>query len=153
VAVKVVIAQSTDGYINAYLTGSTYTGGIAGYDVLTQAWTLVGVSRWSNVSNFGSDDRATDLAVFDVGNVYVTGKSFNGTDYDYRTFKLSSATGLPIWTIAYNVPGGGNDAGAAITLFTATPDTTLDEIYVTGRSAGFTESSVKYATIKYTETH
>jgi hypothetical protein len=63
--------------------------------------------------------------------------------------------GNRLWSITYNAPAGGPDAPAAIAVIEAGGiDTSLAEIYVTGRSfSTFIDTSTKYLTMKYTETH
>ena len=60
-----------------------------------------------------STDKASDLALDASGNTYVTGSSFNGTDFDMVTVKYDP-DGNEIWRTSYG--GTGLDEAAAIVL-------------------------------------
>ena len=68
-------------------------------------------SRYDGTGSF--IDKATDLELDAAGNTYVTGSSFNGTDFDWVTVKYDN-TGAVQWTMTYG--GSGLDEAAAITL-------------------------------------
>jgi len=162
---KIILSGDIDSNPWVYVTGTAWGGAIKNYDEFTVALNLIdGTLHWFHASDLDGEDRATDLAAVDRGQVYVTGKSFNGTDFDYRTTKVNTIDpmihigarplGEGLWSITYNAPAGGPDAAAAIALLTPGLDNELAEIYVTGRSTStLLDSSPKYATIKYTETH
>ena len=100
--------------------------------VLAEAW-----SASYNGSSYNYDE-ASDMKVDDTGNVYVTGRSYNGNNYDFATVKYNSA-GVQQWVKRYN--GGSGDEAVAIALDTA------GNIYVTGRS--YTAGQYNYTTVKY----
>jgi hypothetical protein len=84
------------------------------------------------------------LTVDEDGNVYVAGKTFSDTpyDYSYATVKYDSA-GKELWEARYDGPGGDDDVAQAIV---------LDEsgnVYVTGKSCTGVHTNYAYATVKY----
>ncbi|MEO0100465.1 MAG: SBBP repeat-containing protein [candidate division WOR-3 bacterium] len=87
-------------------------------------------------------DRASALAVDDLGNVYVTGASVGlGTSYDYATIKYNS-DGNELWVAREDGPGNGPDFAYAL----AVDD--FGNLYVTGTSFDST-TDFDYTTIKY----
>jgi uncharacterized delta-60 repeat protein len=86
-------------------------------------------------------DQAHDIAVDNEGNVYVTGQSWSGTNYDYATVKYDSA-GNQLWQAGYDGDGNDLDIPYAIVV-----DNT-GNVYVTGESWG-NGTAHDYATIKY----
>jgi hypothetical protein len=86
-----------------------------------------------------STDFATAIAVDSSGDVYVTGYSWNGTDYDYATIKYYS-NGDTAWVRRYNGPVNGQEVAYALALDGS------GDVYVTGYSYGIQHD---FATIKY----
>ena len=81
-------AIAVDGYGNVYVTGGTDSSGTSDYATIKYypngdtAW----VTRYNGPGN--SFDWATDLALDDSGNIYLTGNSYrSGAVYDYATIK------------------------------------------------------------------
>ena len=134
-------ALAVDGSGNVYVTGESNSG--TDYDYATIKYDTDGnelwVARYDGPVN--SDDYASALAVGDSGNVYVTGKSYNGTDYDYATIKYDD-NGNELWVARYDGPVNGDDSASAL----AVDDS--GNVYVTGDSEG-SGTSFDYATIKY----
>lgn len=101
------------------------------------------VARFNGPHN--GHDAAEALCTDEMGNVYVTGKSWgSGTDLDYLTIKYD-AGGHVLWTARYSGPGN---------CFDVPEDITVDgegNVYVTGRSdaEGIGVYNYDYATIKY----
>ncbi|MEO0110260.1 MAG: SBBP repeat-containing protein, partial [candidate division WOR-3 bacterium] len=128
---------------NVYVTGlSTGSGTSSDYATIkynasgTQLW----VARYNGPGNSG--DGANALAIDNLGNVYVTGRSTgSGTSSDYATIKYD-ANGNQLWVARYNGPGNSLDIAYALAI------DNLGNVYVTGRSTGSGTSS-DYATIKY----
>jgi hypothetical protein len=92
----------------------------------------------------------------DEGDVYVIGRSYNGSNYDYRIVRLNSASSS--WSLVWSGPliydiGSGPDYPAAIRV---NPDVSggvyLPDICVSGRNTGATENGPKYATLRYIQT-
>ncbi len=67
-------------------------------------------SRYNNVNNV---DQAEDYALDASGNSYVTGSSYNGSDYDVVTVKYDN-NGNQIWVNTYG--GSGLDQAKALTI-------------------------------------
>ena len=99
------------------------------------------VMRYNGPGN--ADDYAWDIAVDNVGNVYVTGKSQgSGTGYcDYATVKYDSL-GVEQWVARYNGLANSYDAATSIAVDNA------GNVYVTGMSMGYS-TAFDYATVKY----
>jgi hypothetical protein len=90
-------------------------------------------------------DGANDLALDNLGNVYVAGHSYDTTSgYDYTIIKYSR-TGNTIWKERYNgwLYGSDNVTSLAVDNF--------NNVYVTGISEG-SGSFADIATIKYSQT-
>ena len=68
-------------------------------------------SRFDGAGSF--IDQAVDLELDALGNTYVTGTSFNGSNYDWVTVKYDP-DGVELWTNTYG--GSGLDEVAALTL-------------------------------------
>src|SRR4030066_122416 len=88
-----------------------------------EAW----VASYNGPGNY--DDYASALAVDASGNVYVTGRSWSGTSYDYATIKYDS-NGDTLWVRRYNGPGNGFDEAIALAVDNS------GNVYVTGHSTG-----------------
>lgn len=107
---------------------------------VTQEW----VARFAASTNSFSEG-ATDLAIDQQGNVYVTGATIRtGSFIDYTTIKYNSA-GVVQWVNRYSGPGSDADEPTAI----AVDD--KGNVYVTGSSGGVSSGS-DYATIKINST-
>lgn len=66
------------------------------------------VAQWSKtLDQAGKTDRATGIFVDGSGNVYVTGRSSNGSDDDFVTVKYNAANGTQAWIKTYD--SGGDD--------------------------------------------
>jgi len=88
---------------SAYVTGWSQGGGhddcaTVKYDGQgNQLW----VARYNGPGN--GDDAAQAIAVDKAGSIYVTRKSWNGSDYDYTTVKYSSEAWVPFTPTASRV--------------------------------------------------
>jgi uncharacterized delta-60 repeat protein len=137
---------SVDTLGNVYITGYSYGSGTS-YDYATIKYDSNGNQLW--VARYsGPEDKwdiAYALALDSLGNVCVTGRSYNGeTGYDYVTIKYDT-NGNQLWIKRYDGPISDYDRAY---------DIAIDHegnICVTGSSKD-AESSDDYATIKYDST-
>lgn len=99
------------------------------------------ISRYNGPAS--NDDRASSLAVDNLGNVFVTGKSYGGsiTNYDYTTIKYNSL-GDSVWVNRYNGGASDIDGASAVSLDKS------GNVYVTGYSTNIS-TAFDYATMKY----
>jgi uncharacterized delta-60 repeat protein len=131
----------------SYLLVTGYSNGATSgynYDYTTLKYGADGSLLWEKRYNGLGDgsDYAYAIAVDASGNVCVTGQSSgSGTGYDYATIRYD-ANGNELWVARYNGPGNGYDIATAIAL------DALDNVYVTGSSAG-SGTGYDYATVKY----
>lgn len=127
---------------NIYVTGkSAGTGSI--YDFVTIKYNSIGDQVWLKTFN-GSNNRndiANAIKVDDAGNVYVTGSSSNGSNFDYATIKYNP-DGVVRFVSVYNGSGNGDDVPNSIAIDLS------GNVYVNGISFG-NGSGNDYATIKY----
>ena len=138
-------AMDIDDNGNVYVTGRSE--GYLGY--LTVKYNSAGDLMWfANYYNVSTNDGAEDIAVDNLGNVFVTGSSQNSgaTTSDYATVKYNS-DGAEQWASRYTGLGGtiGMSGADAIAL------DSFGNVYVTGHSEGanFGGDGYDYATIKY----
>jgi hypothetical protein len=127
---------------NVYVTGGSWGGGTM-LDYATVKYDPSGNQVWlKRYDGPGNQyDEAYAIAADNSGNIYVTGRSYGGSDpsFDYATIKYN-ASGNQVWVKRYD----GNDYDGA-------RDITLDNsgnVYVTGGSDG-SGTGEDYATIKY----
>jgi hypothetical protein len=75
-------------------------------------------------------DYGLQIALGPAGNVYMTGQTYSGVDYDIVTVKFDGMTGALLWHVSLNGPvagpDGANDAGISIDVDSA------GNSYVTG---------------------
>jgi hypothetical protein len=123
-------ALALDGCSNIYVTGLSRGAGTDN-DYATIKYDSSGTELWVRRYNGpGNDhDAASDVALDDKGNVYVTGNSSgSGTYADFATVKYDSL-GNELWVARYNGVGGFNDEAAALVI------DDMGNVYVTGFSA------------------
>ncbi len=89
------VAVDTNG--NVYVAGNS-VGSTTGYDYATVAYSSAGVPLWTNRYNApaNGNDEVSAIAVDGTGNVFVTGRSWSGTSYDYATVKYSITRPIPL---------------------------------------------------------
>lgn len=137
---SVATAIAVDGIGNVFVTGISADAN--GYtDFATVAYSNSGVALWTNrYSGPGNgDDRALGIVVDDTGNVFVTGNSYNGSNFDWATVKYSN-TGVASWTNRFN--GSIDFYSKPIALGNN------GNVFVTGSSAGI-HGQPDYATAGY----
>jgi uncharacterized delta-60 repeat protein len=129
---------------NVYVTGRSADSGIVNYDCLTIKYDTGGNELWTARYHHGVFDVARDVVVDHLGNVYITGYSWQtGTgNEDYITIKYD-ADGNQVWAQGYN--GSGNDTTDIAQKLTID---LAGNVYVTGFSVN-AGTSYDYATIKY----
>ncbi|HKZ21834.1 MAG TPA: SBBP repeat-containing protein, partial [candidate division Zixibacteria bacterium] len=136
-------AQATlvDNSGNVYVTGSSVGSG-TGYDYTTIKYNSIGDTLWLRRYNGAGNgaDLAQSLALDVLGNVYVSGFSWNGNSLDYLTIKYNSI-GDTVWTRSFNGTGNGEDVALAVSV-----DKFLN-VYVSGYS--WNGGSYDYVTLKY----
>ncbi len=141
-----VSALGIDTSGNVYVTG--YSGSDSSdpynYDYATIKYNSSGVEQWVARYNglWSGIDKATALYVDALGNVYVTGSTYDrGTKQDYTTIKYSSS-GIRQWVAIYNGTGHGDDVSTEIHVDAS------GNVYVSGFSYDlYTKNN--YVTIKY----
>ncbi|MFC2172124.1 SBBP repeat-containing protein, partial [Acidobacteriota bacterium] len=136
-------AIAVDGWRNVYVTGQSKGVGTE-TDYATVAYDFNGNERW--IKRFdgpsSGSDLAYGLAVDSVGNVYVTGRSWNdSTSTDYATVAYDS-DGNERWVRTYDGPGSGVDWASAVAVDHS------GNVYVTGYSAANLTGD-DYATVAY----
>ena len=127
---------------NVYVTGGSIGVGTLS-DYCTIKYNFEGVQQWVARYNGqgNSIDNANAIAIDESGNVYVTGVSYSGTDYNYCTLKYNSI-GIQQWVAVYDGPGNDYDEAKSIVLDASS------NVYVTGYSVG-SGTGGDYCTIKY----
>jgi uncharacterized delta-60 repeat protein len=101
----VAYAIAVDKYSNVYVTGSSF-GNTTGNDFATVKYNTAGVQQWvERWSSSGAvDDEAFCMTVDTSGNVWVAGRTANGSvGYDYATVKYSQTVGIK--AISSEIPG------------------------------------------------
>jgi uncharacterized delta-60 repeat protein len=140
--IDIANAIAVDGSGNVYVTG--ISAGITSLsDYATVKYNSAGQQQWVARYNGPSNgtDEAFSITVDGSGNVYVTGQSLSGTNYDYATVKYNSA-GQQEWAARYNGPQSSIDNAAVVRVDIS------GNVYVTGSSTG-SGTGLDYATIKY----
>ncbi len=110
---------------NVYSTGFRDSGSNALADLLVAKHDSAGNLLWEAVYDGGNYDEGTAIALDGAGNLYVTGRSFNGTDEDIVIIKYL-ADGTQSWLRIYDSTTG-DDVPVAVVA-----DAT--NVYVTGHS-------------------
>lgn len=143
------VAITLDNNGNVIVTGRSIGVIGAGFDYVTIKYSPDGTQQWvQRYDNDGANtgDEATDIAVDQNGNVYVTGKSGSGgaTSFDYATIKYNSI-GVQQWVQRYHFTGDYGDIANAIAIDNS------GNVYVTGQSgkAVGNQDDWDCATIKY----
>lgn len=131
---------SIDSLGNVIVTG--YTNTITqGKNYITIKYNSSGSQQWATAMNGVANGKDSATAVVTLGtNIYVTGMSYNGNNYDYYTVKYNTS-GTQQWGIAWNSATDDSDVPTSIATDTARA------IIVTGQTNGATN----YTTVRYVE--
>jgi len=118
----------------------TYT--LAALLLSSIAFSQINIQWASRYTSGGNNvDRAAELARDLAGNVYVTGTSWNGSNFDIVTVKYDP-NGAQQWMASYNGAGNGYDEGRGIAV------DVNGFVYVCGYTQG-ASSNYNYITIQY----
>ncbi len=139
-----VLGIAVDLNNNVYVTGrsdSDISNLISNDDILTIKYDTNGILQWATRYNGTGNlnDTGRVIKVSSTGNVYVGGRTSNGTNYDYIVLKYNSS-GVQQWTNTYN--SGGNDDGFFMEI------DALENVYITGNSDNASKTSTDIVTIK-----
>ncbi|UOG73187.1 SBBP repeat-containing protein [Hymenobacter tibetensis] len=137
-------ALATDGQGNVVVTGYADTG--SGYDYTTLKYTAAsGQQAWVGHYN-GPDnsyDEARDVAIDANNNIFVTGRSYNGSGRsDYATVKYA-ANGQQVWASRYSGTIAGDQAPTSLAVDGS------GNVAVSGASPANSNLDIDYATVKY----
>ncbi len=134
-------ALAIDGGGNVYVTGRSIASGNY-FDIATIKYNSAGVEQWiARYDGSGDDDIGYDIAVDELGNVFVTGVATINSGTHYITIKYDSS-GDTMWTATY----GGPDSTGCIAQALALDDS--GNVYVTGN--GYSSATFRdYTTVKY----
>lgn len=102
------VSDGTYTYSTGYISNATI-------DFYTKKVDALNNTIWESIFNghASGPDTAKAICLDSLGNVYVTGVSWNGTDYDFLTIKYDS-TGLEQWVNAYDDSLTSNDIAHSI---------------------------------------
>jgi len=133
-------ALAVDNAGNVYVTGFSRAGDDLHY--ATVKYDSNGNQLWVSTYNApeGGQDIAYALAVDNMGNVFVTGRSISA-NYDYVTIKYDSQ-GDELWLARYNGSADRGDQATSLAVDTE------GNVYVTGRSDNKNRDR-DYTTLKY----
>jgi len=146
------VAIKVDDAGNVYITGTAKADFFLDYDWVTIKYSSSGIEKWVKLYNSNglnnSLDIAVDLAVDNVGNVYVTGRSVSEiANWEYATIKYDSV-GNEQWIRRYHDINHSASSPEAIAV------DNLGNVYVTGSLVFLADNSLgntfqDYATVKY----
>jgi uncharacterized delta-60 repeat protein len=142
----VPVAMKVDQGGNCFIGGNAEPDLVTGSnDFITLKFNSSGDLQWaSTFSRVGISNGKDELAAIGIdsnGDVYVTGRSSNGTDDDYVTIKYNGSNGSQIWMNPYN-SGNGDDRATALVIDNG------GNVIVTGRSESASAGD-DFRTIKY----
>ena len=103
---------------NVYVTGTSYTNGTNGYDIVTIKYDALGNQQWVATYNGTGNglDEGRDIAVDASGNIYVTGyTTSSGSNYNYVTI-MYNCSGVQQCATTYNSTGNGFDKAYSLSI-------------------------------------
>jgi uncharacterized delta-60 repeat protein len=131
-------AMCFDAQGNIIITGESDQDptGFLNNDFLTIKYSATGSLLWAAKYNstFNDNDRSMSVATDNSNNIYITGRSFNGTDDDLITIKYNSS-GTQQWIKSFD--NGGIDRPVSIGL------DNQGKIYVAARSSNGTDDDYR----------
>lgn len=124
---------ATDGNNNVICTG--YAKMLTDYDFITIKYNPSGTTLWMKQYDYGNtQDYGNDVAVDNLNNVYVTGRSrpipLPSSPSDYATIKYNASNGNQVWAARYNGTGNNSDVAKYISVIGN------NNVFVTGTSVG-----------------
>ena len=129
---------------NVYVTGKSVGVGATAQDALTIKYDNAGTQKWTARYDGASSgyDEGKAVAVDALGNVYVTGYSYNtASNNDYMTIKYDS-TGVQQWLTLYNGTGNNDDQAVGVAV------DAIGNVFISGLSKG-AGTNEDFETIKY----
>lgn len=140
------LALALDAYANIIVTGTVYRKDSAN-DYMILKYNPLGALLWE--SYYTGPNKASDcvsgLATDAFGNIYITGKSWEGGEqYNYATIKYSGA-GIEQWVAKYAGPSQSDDETIAVVVDDS------GNVYLSGGSEkdSYNHSQFEFITIKY----
>lgn len=135
-------AMTIDATGNLFIAG-TSVGLETYYDCATIKYSPNGNEQWISRyhGSWFSYDRASNILLDSLGNIYITGTSHNANGSDFATIKYNPS-GVEQWVRRYNGPGDYTDNVSGFAIDRS------GNVYVTGISYG-SSKDFDYATIKY----
>jgi uncharacterized delta-60 repeat protein len=141
--VAIAIGWYGDVYVTGYADRALHTS-YTDFDFTTIKYNSLGELQWTAVyySYMDLNDKACDMVVDTLGNVYVTGESpdFRWIKH-YATVKYTT-DGMQEWVAIYDGPGEHDDIPKAMAI------DDFGSVYVTGTSDG-DYNDYDFATVKY----
>ncbi len=139
-------AIAVDGWGNVYVTGESWGGSDAIYDIVTIKYNSTGVQQWEKRYNGpgNNTDKAYAIGIDNSGFVYVAGES-RGSNYysDCIVIKYNPANGDPLWVSRYRENNDANEFGYALKVDGS------GNTYVAGMAWGGGATNFDYLTVKY----
>ncbi|MBK9333505.1 MAG: hypothetical protein IPM96_14165 [Ignavibacteria bacterium] len=133
--------------------GDNYGGAVVKYNS-NGVWQWAQLEQWVHRYNGpgNGDDRASSLSVNTNGNVFVTGRSWNGTNFDYATINYSQniqpipQPSISVTPVQINAGGNVNITGqnfrantqVKVTVTSSNSELVHDQIYTTNSTGGVT---------------
>ena len=146
-AYSIAQALVVDGLGNVYVTGCSQENDTFREDYATIKYDVNGIQLWvARYDKSEDSDEASDIALDDSGNVYVTGASFDGSvsySQDCTTIKYDP-NGNEVWVARYNEGKAGEwEYGSFISL------DKVGSVCVSGFATGMPGTTADYLTVKY----